>query len=98
MQIKPLSAFLNDKDAWHRWHAMRDALVSKYEGIECDINERWEKGTPHHPKSIELMNVIKELDFYFLDDYFCWKTGGDGDNGEFLMYLLDIHFEKEGRE
>ena len=25
---------------------------------------------------------------------FCFKSGGDGDNGEHLMYLLDIHFEQ----
>jgi hypothetical protein len=34
------------------------------------------------------------LDFIFLDDYFCFKSGGDGDNGEQLMYLLDIYFDE----
>jgi hypothetical protein len=28
-----------------------------------------------------------------LYDYFCWKTGGDGDNGETLMYQMDAFFE-----
>jgi hypothetical protein len=27
-------------------------------------------------------------------DYFGWKCGGDGDNGETLMYELDILFEE----
>lgn len=61
--------------------------------IETDIDKRWEQGTPHHPKSEELFKAISEIDFKFCNDYFCWKSGGDGDNGEMLMYALDIHFE-----
>lgn len=45
----------------------------------------------HNPKSIELYNFISELDFEN-GDYFCFKSGGDGDNGEFLMDLLDCYF------
>ena len=61
--------------------------------IERDINKRWEQGIDHHPKSIELFHAIKEIDFELGDDFFCWKSGGDGDNGEHLMYELDIYFE-----
>jgi hypothetical protein len=61
--------------------------------IETDINKRWEKGMPHHPKSVGLYKTIADLDWKYGDDYFGWKSGGDGDNGETLMYLLDIHFE-----
>ena len=63
--------------------------------IERDINKRWEKGTDHHPKSKELFRRLAEIDFKLCGDYFCWKSGGDGDNGETLMYELDIIFEED---
>lgn len=63
------------------------------DGVETDINKRWETGMEHHPESEKLMAAIETLDFIFMNDYFCWKTGGDGDNGEQLMYLMDIYFE-----
>jgi hypothetical protein len=61
--------------------------------VEADITKRWEKGLPHHLKSIELYKLLEHLDWTYGNDYFCWKSGGDGDNGEHLMYELDIHFE-----
>ena len=61
--------------------------------VERDINKRWEQGTDHHPKSKELFAALAKIDFKYCDDYFCWKSGGDGDNGETLMYELDIYFE-----
>ena len=64
------------------------------ENVITDINKRWEEGIDHHPKSIELFKSIAEIDFEFCNDYFCWKSGGDGDNGETFMYELDIHFER----
>lgn len=57
-----------------------------------DIN-RWEEGYDHHPKSIQLMRFLIEHDFNDYDDHFCWKKGGDGDNGEALMYQMDAYFE-----
>jgi hypothetical protein len=62
--------------------------------VETDINKRWESGTDHHPKSVELFNAISKIDCDHCDDYFCWKSGGDGDNGETFMYQLDIYFER----
>jgi hypothetical protein len=62
-------------------------------GVEHDIGVRWEKGTKHHPKSVELMKFVADLDFALVNDYFCWKTGGDGDNGETLMYEMDVFFD-----
>ncbi len=56
------------------------------------VNERWEKGIPHDPRSIALYEFIAEYDATFLDDSFYWKSGGDGDNGETLMYILDEYF------
>ena len=69
--------------------------MNKLRGIEYNLNKRWEEGTPHHPESIRLMKRLMEIDFELCDDYFCWKKGGDGDNGEALMYELDIYFEEE---
>ena len=57
-------------------------------------NFRWEFGIPHNKKSIALFERIQELDFKYNNDYFEWKSGGDGDNGEELMYLLDQYFEE----
>ena len=66
--------------------------------IETDINFRWENGLEHHSRSEELAHLIGDLDWLFTNDYFCWKFGGDGDNGETLMFLLDILFDLEDAE
>jgi hypothetical protein len=77
---------------------MRRTWLDKLEGIiETDVNIRWEKGIPHHPESEKLMKAIADIDFVLCDDYFCWKTGGDGDNGETLMYEMDIYFEAKDK-
>ena len=62
-------------------------------GVETDINKRWEKGIQHHQKSVEIVESLVDIDLELCDDYFCWKVGGDGDNGETLMYEMDIYFE-----
>ncbi|HET8689734.1 MAG TPA: hypothetical protein VFM18_24270 [Methanosarcina sp.] len=56
------------------------------------LNQRWEDGDEHDPRSIELYKFIADLDFKECGDSFCFKSGGDGDNGETLMYLLDCWF------
>ena len=61
--------------------------------IELDITKRWESGEPHHHKSVELFKALAKIDYELGGDYFGWKSGGDGDNGEHLMYELDIYFE-----
>jgi len=66
--------------------------------IETDITKRWENGIDHHPDSEKLYGEIAHLDFKYGGDRFCFKTGGDGDNGEHLMYLLDIYFERKDEE
>ena len=38
------------------------------------------------------------MDWFYGDDYFCWKKGGDGDNGETLMFELDIYFEEQDKK
>ena len=45
----------------------------------------------HNPKSVELFEFISTLDFEN-GDYFCFESGGDGDNGEILMDLFDYYF------
>jgi hypothetical protein len=67
-------------------------------GVNLDINDRWEKGIEHHEKSVELARLIDATDMLCLDNYFYLKFGGDGDNGEFLLYILDIIFEMESKE
>ena len=62
--------------------------------VETDINKRWEDGLPHHPDSEKVYMLIAEADEKYGNDFFCFKSGGDGDNGEHLMYLLDIIFEQ----
>lgn len=51
--------------------------------------DRWSEGVDHEPESIELVKRIAEMDFHHFEDYFCFKTGGDGDNGETLAYMID---------
>jgi hypothetical protein len=71
-------------------------LPNKVEGVE--YGDRWSKGIPHNPKSIELMERIAEIDFHLFNDYFMFKMGGDGDNGETLMYMLDIYFDEQEKK
>lgn len=55
--------------------------------------DRWSDGIDHHPMSEALMDFLAKHDFKDYKDYFCWKTGGDGDNGETLKYQMDPFFE-----
>jgi len=79
------------KEYWQK--QLAETVPYSLVNIETDVNKRWETGAEHHPESIALMEAIATLDFIFNDDYFCWAVGGDGDNGEQLMYLMDIYFE-----
>lgn len=53
---------------------------------------RWENGMDHHEASEIIFDLIYKAD---LDDYMDWKRGGDGDNGETLMYTLDDWFHRD---
>jgi len=61
--------------------------------LDQTIQDRCSNGTPHDTRSLSLFSCISQIDFYKYDDGFCWKSGGDGDNGEYLMYILDDMFE-----
>ena len=61
--------------------------------IVWDVNKRWETGVPHHPEAERIMELLKTSDWLFGGDYFDWNVGGDGDNGESLMYSLSVLLE-----
>lgn len=63
--------------------------------IVRDIGERWQQGLDHHPKSVALFKWLADFDYKECGDTFHWKSGGDGDNGETLMYQLDVYFEEQ---
>lgn len=48
----------------------------------------------HDPRSIELYQFIEDMD-YECGDTFCFKHGGDGDNGELLLSYLDEWFSSK---
>jgi len=66
--------------------------------IITDIDKRWEEGIPHDPRSEDLAYALRLLDFKYGNDVLYLRFGGDGDNGEHLMYLLDIYFEQEDKK
>lgn len=71
-------------------------MPRKYTKIkELTISQRWEQGLEHDSRSTAIYTNIAEIDFFENGNAFNFKAGGDGDNGETLMYLLDVHFERE---
>ncbi len=60
------------------------------------VEQRWEQGVDHDPRSEKLGRALEKIDWDYGDDGMCLKFGGDGDNGEHLLYLLDIYFETGG--
>lgn len=54
---------------------------------------RWSEDKEHHPMSMRLVQFLADHDFHDYNDYFCWKFGGDGDNGETLAFQMDAFFE-----
>ena len=61
---------------------------------ELTVDQRWEQGIEHDPRSKALYKSIADIDYKLGGDSFGFKSGGDGDNGENLMYLFDIHFAR----
>lgn len=58
---------------------------------------RWENGIEHHSESMRIMEFLSDHDLHDYDDFFSWNFGGDGDNGEALMYELDAYFEMKDK-
>jgi hypothetical protein len=69
---------------------------SNSDHVETDTEKRWEQGIPHHPESEKIFAFLRKADEKY--DFFDWKAGGDGDNGEELMYALDVYFDLKDRE
>lgn len=65
----------------------------KAKALGLTQQDRWSEGTPHHPMAVRLARFLAEHDLHDYSDYFGWKIGGDGDNGETLMYQMDAFFE-----
>lgn len=55
--------------------------------------DRWEKGIPHHPRSEELLEFMDKADWLLNSGALDLKSGGDGDIGENMMYLMDAFFD-----
>lgn len=56
--------------------------------------ENYGMSVEHNLKSKEIYDFISEVDFVN-GDAFCFKCGGDGDNGEMFMSLLDEYFKQK---
>lgn len=63
-----------------------------------DVNERWEQGIDHDPRSKELLKFMSEYDAKFCNLALDLSYGGDGDIGESLMYLMDEFFAAKDEE
>ncbi|CAB4141293.1 hypothetical protein UFOVP410_132 [uncultured Caudovirales phage] len=63
--------------------------------IQAPKIDRWSEGIDHEPESDALARLIGEVDFEHFDDSFCFRFGGDGDNGETLAYILDTLIEND---
>jgi hypothetical protein len=62
---------------------------------KLSLDKRYNLGIEHDKRSISIYKYIEDLDFKKGGDTFGFKSGGDGDNGEHLMYLLDMYFADE---
>lgn len=71
-------------------HESSDASGKDEDGLT--VGDRWEQGVPHDPRSVAILESISKIDAEQCNNYFDWRVGGDGDNGEELMYALDVHF------
>jgi|APSaa5957512535_1039671.scaffolds.fasta_scaffold471159_2 hypothetical protein len=59
------------------------------------IEKRWEAGAPHHPDAIRILQAMARLDYH---DELDLRFGGDGDNGENLLYLMSEVLDREDRK
>lgn len=60
--------------------------------------DRWEQGIDHDPRSAEIFEFMQKYDWEFNKGSLDLQSGGDGDMGEELMYLMDEYFAaKDGQ-
>jgi len=55
--------------------------------------ERWSNGIPHCRQSLRFKRFVQSI-----DESGEWEFGGDSDNGEEILYLLDAFYEQERRD
>lgn len=72
---------------------MTNPDYEKAKALGLTQQDRWEAGAPHHPMSKRLVDFLSAHDCHDYNMHFDWRTGGDGDNGETLMYQMDAFFE-----
>ncbi len=65
----------------------------KAKELGCINPNRWEEGIDHHPMSERVVRFMAETDFKDHNLHVDISVGGDGDNGEVFMYLMDGFFE-----
>ncbi len=53
---------------------------------------RWEEGVDHDERSVDLYKFMEAYDWKHNGDSLQLHSGGDGDIGEELMYLMDEYF------
>lgn len=60
--------------------------------LNLKLSEDYGFAKDHDERSVRMFKAIEKLDFEN-GDTFCFKSGGDGDNGEMLMDLLDAYWK-----
>lgn len=74
---------------------MKYPTPAEVKAHQLRLTERWEQGIEHHEASKRIMTILRVSD---VSDYFDWKVGGDGDNGETLQFALDEYFDRHPTE
>jgi hypothetical protein len=98
-KLKQLPAHSQPRKACRQRQGKVGGRMNIKEIIEKEKSmDRWQEEIEHHKKSMEIMEFLDKIDFEVYDDSFCWKYGGDGDNGETLMYQLDAFFEAQDNQ
>lgn len=64
-------------------------------GARLTPHDRWEQGIPHDRRSLALALAISTIDREQNGDSLQLEFGGDGDNGEQLLYILDVYFAEK---
>lgn len=72
---------------------MSNQDYQKAKQLGLTSKDRFNEGIENHPNSVRLVEFLAEHDFHDYNDYFCWKVGGDGDNGQTLAFQMDAFFE-----
>ena len=60
--------------------------------VTISPEDRWEQGIDHDARSEELFSFMQNYDREFNESNLDLRSGGDGDMGEELMYLMDEYF------